>query len=876
MKKLAWLVTVALPLTQPSMAADDLITRQMADEARMWQQKDREDLAANIWRRLLITEPRHRQALVQLGIIEARSGNLAAAESLYARARRSSPPAPELAALAEAIDLRKNGAHRKPAPYAPTDVAAAAPAVDTNPAPASPRSASKTSTEPAIGQREALRLPSAPAPAVPKAERREKPATPGRLTPGNASDKGTVRTPVDDIQRVNDEDLLVQRSRPEASETDWVETRQKLEQLVRRGGNPTHAFVLARHLTYRDATRREGIRQLASLPEDLQRNDHTRSAWRAALLALTPRPGDAALYSDYMKRYPSDTAVDDKGRGLPMSPHDGTSRGVSPPRSSLPRAKASTPQPDASRRQEVEVLVRAAGVDERAGVHGAAAKKLEQAMLLDPADPSVRIRLARQYQAMGALDAAASLLDEVLVADPAQGEALHVRAQLFALQERWHEGLYLLERLPPASRSSELVRIQRVLWAGAQAARARQSLALGDQAQALRLLEQTEARADRDGAMLALIAPVWAECGQPDRGLRLIRDALSRMKSAPVALHIAYAEMLLLTGQDAELTTVLRGLAAHGQLAGPDQQRVNGVILAYTVRLAESLREAGRLSEASAMLAPVIQRLEEPRVQLAMARVYQASGEPARALSLVEKTLAGGQGDIGLRLLAAELAIGAKDIDKAAMHVNAALGAAPQHPRTLSAAGRIERAKGDNTKAVEYFSQSYAMEYNPPPLPGRPLTPLLRLVAHESAAGALLSMPPATGLLPIPDASLRTTPPGGTSVNMKQRAPIHVAPPAPLLPLSRTREKTQQSVASWSGNSGRVAYTVARFDGRHAAATATLASASKWAHGEPRRNSPDYVLVSDRAAGLNNGEGVRLRMSTSLALPTLRNTNGKT
>lgn len=65
-------LTVAL-LALPSRAADDLYTTQIVEQARQWQQKNRDDLAANLWLKVLVVEPKHPEALMSLGAIKARA-----------------------------------------------------------------------------------------------------------------------------------------------------------------------------------------------------------------------------------------------------------------------------------------------------------------------------------------------------------------------------------------------------------------------------------------------------------------------------------------------------------------------------------------------------------------------------------------------------------------------------------------------------------------------------------------------------------------------------------------------------------------------------------------------------------------------------------
>jgi hypothetical protein len=75
-KKLTCLTLGLAALVAPTLAADDLETSQMVDQARHWQQKRRDDLAAELWRKVLRFDPKHPEALAKLGAIEARASNL--------------------------------------------------------------------------------------------------------------------------------------------------------------------------------------------------------------------------------------------------------------------------------------------------------------------------------------------------------------------------------------------------------------------------------------------------------------------------------------------------------------------------------------------------------------------------------------------------------------------------------------------------------------------------------------------------------------------------------------------------------------------------------------------------------------------------------
>lgn len=69
-QKLGYLTLTIAALAAPALASDDLETSQMVDQARLWQQKRRDDLAAEIWRKVLRFDPKHPEALARLGAME--------------------------------------------------------------------------------------------------------------------------------------------------------------------------------------------------------------------------------------------------------------------------------------------------------------------------------------------------------------------------------------------------------------------------------------------------------------------------------------------------------------------------------------------------------------------------------------------------------------------------------------------------------------------------------------------------------------------------------------------------------------------------------------------------------------------------------------
>lgn len=89
----------------------------------------------------------------------------------------------------------------------------------------------------------------------------------------------------------------------------WQEARDGLEQVLRDNpGDPAARQALAEVLTYRQATRDQGIEQLAGLWRDQERLQVI-APWRQALLWLPQEPASADALRDYLAVRPDDEVV---------------------------------------------------------------------------------------------------------------------------------------------------------------------------------------------------------------------------------------------------------------------------------------------------------------------------------------------------------------------------------------------------------------------------------------------------------------------------------------------------------------------------------------------------------------------------------------
>tara|TARA_R110001606_G_scaffold111327_1_gene237766 strand:+ start:9045 stop:13460 length:4416 start_codon:yes stop_codon:yes gene_type:complete len=92
----------------------------------------------------------------------------------------------------------------------------------------------------------------------------------------------------------------------------WEQARRGLTELARqRPQSRRVALALAETLTFRDATREQGIKQLEALWKKQPGGDAVRP-WRQALVWLPTRPVNAPLFSDYLSAFPGDADIEQR------------------------------------------------------------------------------------------------------------------------------------------------------------------------------------------------------------------------------------------------------------------------------------------------------------------------------------------------------------------------------------------------------------------------------------------------------------------------------------------------------------------------------------------------------------------------------------
>ena len=237
-------------VAMPALANDNVAIKTLTEQARFWEGKGRSDLAVAAWKRLLQIEPKNPEALAGLAQFELDNGRIDSANSITEELKKQ----PQ--ANRETIKRIENAAVQRTVNTKLLDQARAA------------SRAGKTD--------EAVSL---------------------------------YRQMLDGRPLVGPLALEYYQTLG-GSSTGWEEARKGLEKIY--ADDPDNALAglaYGQHLTYRAATRREGIRVLADLSRKPQVARAATDAWRKALIWLEASKADQSLFQAYLGVQPNDVAI---------------------------------------------------------------------------------------------------------------------------------------------------------------------------------------------------------------------------------------------------------------------------------------------------------------------------------------------------------------------------------------------------------------------------------------------------------------------------------------------------------------------------------------------------------------------------------------
>lgn len=98
------LVLFGQPAT-PAWAQSDVTIQRLLENIAYWQQRGQDDRVADLWNKVLQSDPGHAQALIELAQYQAKRGDKKGARVYIERLRKAHPDHPDLPRLLRSVEV---------------------------------------------------------------------------------------------------------------------------------------------------------------------------------------------------------------------------------------------------------------------------------------------------------------------------------------------------------------------------------------------------------------------------------------------------------------------------------------------------------------------------------------------------------------------------------------------------------------------------------------------------------------------------------------------------------------------------------------------------------------------------------------------------
>lgn len=336
----------------------------------------------------------------------------------------------------------------------------------------------------------------------------------------------------------------------------------------------------------------------------------------------------------------------------------------------------------------------------RQGEAGQAEQLLRSALNKEPANPWLRLDLARVLEKQGNHAQAMSLISSL--ADSARKDALTAAAIFLSENKKWEDTTTVLSRVPRNQWNKEMSELNRRATFNLGIARADALLAGGDTASAaeqLLTLSRIETLSPADAGHLA---ESLYKAGQTDRALSVVHHNLASGIKGSIGDYAQQINVLNAAGLSGEANQILTNSAL---LARSSQQDIAHIKMGEVINKADHLREQGQYADAYDTL--IVQLHQDPHnkdLMLAMARVYQSGNMNENAGRIYQYVLSQEPQNQAARTGAINLALSAKDNERAAELMRGLTD--KNTPENLFLAARVARSNGESKRALTLLRQA--------------------------------------------------------------------------------------------------------------------------------------------------------------------------
>ncbi|KAA8998619.1 tetratricopeptide repeat protein [Affinibrenneria salicis] len=430
-----------------------------------------------------------------------------------------------------------------------------------------------------------------------------------------------------------------------------------------------------------------------SVPLSQQSGEHGVAAQllRADLLR---RKGDAAAAEQIYRTILADSTGNNDARlGLYYSLQQ--QKKTAEAQQALQSIPASLRPQSAAGAVSVEPLRRDAALALQSGNVERALTLLQQAQQRQPANPWVRLDIARILQRQGN-DAQAQAIIMPLGQQGAAGESLYVAALFAAENARWPQASALMERIAPARRSREMTALARRVQFNQNMAQARSYLQLGNRSAAAALLRELARTPPDAPADLGNLALALQQAGDSAGAVQLVRQNMQSGVQGNAGDYAAQLNVLNQAGLTAEADAWLNNPAIQSRSSPVDISRLR---TGSIINEADTLREQGQYALAYDKLIVALQ--QDPQnddLMLAMGRLYQSGKMNREAGQVYDYLLQRDAQNQQAREGAVNVALANNDTARAKTLMAGMSG--PRTPERLLLAARVAQAEGDRQQAL--------------------------------------------------------------------------------------------------------------------------------------------------------------------------------
>jgi Tfp pilus assembly protein PilF len=264
---------------------------------------------------------------------------------------------------------------------------------------------------------------------------------------------------------------------------------------------------------------------------------------------------------------------------------------------------------------------------------------LRQALTSAPNDPWITLDLARALRRQGQLVPARAVLEELVIRDP-RPDSLYAAALFADEGGRIADAENYLNRIPPASRSADMARLQARIRTQRDVQRAAQGLGRTTADARVQLLT-IAARPDPTGATAAAVIRAFGDANDRFGAAEAARVGEAANRNAGTQVRLAIAGALLGAGLDGEAAGLADQIDALPNLTAEQRRDVASLRAGIAIRASDRLNAEGNQAQAFERLRPTLERdPENTEANLALARLYQGARDPREGQRIAEAMLA--------------------------------------------------------------------------------------------------------------------------------------------------------------------------------------------------------------------------------------------